>query len=292
MPGISADDGRSEPVDYLTEVIMTLSNIVVSLDASASTPGRVRLACNLARSFDATLTGVAAQDPLPISIYGKGSYLDSNIIEIAAASARDEISKQQAVFHEMTSGYNKAQLRVYDREPLGCVIEECARGDLLVARGLDDGDSGEIVEALSPAEIILRAGRPVLVTPSEADDLSLGCAIIAWKDTREARRAVADALPLLRRAERVLLLTIASAEANTNAEATEAYLKGHDVQCERVELPETANVAQAVAGLARDEAAGLVVAGAYGHSKMRELVFGSVTHELLTSLRTPCLYSH
>ncbi len=164
---------------------MTLSNIVVSLDASASTPGRVRLACNLARSFDATLTGVAAQDPLPISIYGKGSYLDSNIIEIAAASAKDEISKQQAVFNEMTSGYNKAQLRVYDRERLECMIEECARGDLLVARGLDDGHSGEIVEALSPAEIILRAGRPVLVTPSEVDDLSLGCAIIAWKDTRE-----------------------------------------------------------------------------------------------------------
>lgn len=271
---------------------MTLSNIVVSLDASASTAGRVRLACNLARRFDATLTGVAAQDPLPISIYGKGSYLDSDIIEIAAASAKDELLKQEAVFREMTSGYNKAQLRVYDKEPLECVIAECARGDLLVARGLDDGDSGEIVEALSPAEIILRAGRPVLVTPSHLDDLSLGCAIIAWKDTREARRAVADALPLLRKAERILLLTVASAVAETNAEATEAYLKGHNILCERIELPETANVAQALTGLARDEAADLVVAGAYGHSKMRELVFGSLTHACLTSLRTPCLYSH
>lgn len=271
---------------------MTLSNIMVSLDSSASTPGRVRLACSLAKRFDAILTGVAAQDPLPISIYGKGSYLDSNIIEVAEASARDELAKQEAVFREMSSGYNKAQLRVYDKEPLECLVSECARGDLLVARGLDDGNSGEIVEALSPAEIILRAGRPVLVTPSEPDDLSLGCAIVAWKDTRESRRAVADAMPLLRVAERVLLLTVASAEAETNADATETYLRCHGVQCERVELPETANVAQAVTGLARDEAAGLVVAGAYGHSKMRELVFGSLTYELLTSLRTPCLFSH
>ena len=271
---------------------MTLSNIMVSLDASGSTPARVRLACSLAKRFDANLTGVAAQDPLPLSIYGKGSYLDHHIIGMAEDNAREDIGKQEAIFREMTHGYNKAHLRSYDREPLECVISECARCDLLVVRGLDDGDAGDIVQALSPAEIILRAGRPVLVTPSELDDLSLRCAIIAWKDTREARRAVADALPLLRMAERVLLLTVASAEAETNAEATEAYLKCHDVQCERVELPETANVAQAVTGLARDEAAGLVVAGAYGHSKMRELVFGSLTYELLTSLRTPCLYSH
>lgn len=118
------------------------------------------------------------------------------------------------------------------------------------------------------------------------------CVVIAWKDTREARRAVADALPLLRKAERVLLLTVALAEAETNAEATEAYLKCHDVQCERIELPDTTNVVEAVTRLVRDEAADLVVAGAYGHSKMRELVFGSLTYELLTSLRTPCLYSH
>lgn len=271
---------------------MTLSNIMVSLDASSSTSGRVRLACSLAKRFDAHLTGVAAQDPLPISIYGKGSYLDNHIIETAAAGARNELAKQEAVFREMTSGYGKAHLRVYDREPLECVISECARCDLLVARGIDDGNSGDIIQALSPAEIILRAGRPVLVTPSDLDDLPLKCAVIAWKDTREARRAVADALPLLRKAERVLLLTIAAAEAETNADATEAYLKCHDVQCERVELPETANVVQAVTGLVRDEAAGLVVAGAYGHSKMREFVFGSLTYELLTSLRTPCLYSH
>ncbi|MGU3467252.1 universal stress protein [Methylobacterium sp. C33D] len=271
---------------------MTLSNIMVSLDASSSTTARVRLACNLARRFDARLTGVAAQNPLPISIYGKGSYLDNQIIETAAAGARDELSRQEAVFREMTSGYGKARLRVYEREPLECVVSECARCDLLVARGLDDGDPGDIVQALSPAEIILRAGRPVLVTPLDLDDLPLKCAVIAWKDTREARRAVADALPLLREAERVLLLTVASAKAETNAGAAEAYLKSHDVRCERVELSETTNVVEAVIRLVRDEAADLVVAGAYGHSKMRELVFGSLTHELLTTLRTPCLYSH
>lgn len=274
------------------QVVMTLSNIMVSLDASRSTPDRVRLACNLARRFDATLTGVAAQDPLPISIYGKGSYLDNNIIEMAAAGARAELGKQEAVFREMTSGYGKAMLRVYDKEPLECVIQECARCDLLVARGLDEGNLGDIVQALNPAEIILRAGRPVLITPSQLDNLSLKCAIIAWKDTREARRAVVDALPLLRGMDRVLLLTVAAKGAETNAEAIESYLKGHDIQCERVDLPETTNVAEAVARLARDQAAGLVVAGAYGHSKMRELVFGSLTYELLTSLRTPCLFSH
>lgn len=274
----------------LCQVVMTLSNIMVSLDASSSTTGRVRLACSLAKRFDASLTGVAAQNPLPISIYGKGSYLDNQIIETAAAGARDELSKQEAVFREMTSGYGKAQLRVYEREPLECVVSECARCDLLVARGLDDGDPGDFGQARSPAEIILRAGRPVLVTPSDLDDLPLKCAVIAWKDTREARRAVADALPLLRKTERVLLMTVASME--TNAEATEAYLKYHDVRFERVELPETTSVAQAVTKLVRDEAADLVVAGAYGHSKMRELVFGSLTHELLTTLRTPCLYSH
>lgn len=271
---------------------MTLTNIMVSLDASGSTPARVRLACSLARRFDANLTGVAAQNPLPISIYGKGSYLDTHIIEMAAASAREELGKQEAVFREVTSGYDKARLRTYDREPLECVISECARCDLLVARGVDDGDSGDIVQALSPAEIILRAGRPVLVTPSQLDHLPLRCAIVAWKDTREARRAVADALPLLRSAERVLLLTVASTETETNAAAIEAYLRGHDVPCTPVELQGTTHLADAVAGLARDEAADLVVAGAYGHSKMRELVFGSVTSELLTSLRTSCLYSH
>lgn len=119
-----------------------------------------------------------------------------------------------------------------------------------------------------------------------------------WKDTREARRAVYDALPFLHEAKRVTIVEISEKDqmgaARHQVDDVVSYLARHRIRAEaRIEaqLPGS-TVADQITGLAVDEGADLLVTGAYGHSRLNEWVFGGMTHDLLTSSPICCLMSH
>ncbi|GEP12039.1 universal stress protein [Methylobacterium gnaphalii] len=271
---------------------MTLANIAVGLDPSAGTPDRVRLARKLADRFDANLTGLAAHDPLPIALYGRGSHLDGRIAALASNNALAELEKLRSVFHAITCDRARVHWRSAQKDPLSWLLAESAAFDLLVMRSQEGDDPQETCAPLDLAELILRSGRPVLVTPPHVDDLPLRCTVVAWKDTREARRAVTDAIPLLKCSERVLLVSVDLAGTASDFEAVSAHLHSHGINHDAIRLRTSPHIAATISEFARKEGADLVVAGAYGHSRMRELVFGSVTYGLLTSLRLPSLFSH
>ena len=132
-----------------------------------------------------------------------------------------------------------------------------------------------------------RSSGPVV--PSNIDFMSGRHVVIAWKDTREARRAVQDALPLLRRAEKIIIAEIC--ESSADIPLTEARLGDVSAYLARHRMTATVSgrvksiertIANSLLGLAREESADLVVAGAYGHSRLGEWVFGGMTHDLLT----------
>jgi nucleotide-binding universal stress UspA family protein len=133
--------------------------------------------------------------------------------------------------------------------------------------------------------LILSAGRPVLFAADSLAPLAAEKVLVAWKDTREARRAVADAMPFLRAAREVLVTTIAEGDqkaARESAADVVRFLLKHDVKARSDVLGiGHANGAEALLEIARETGADLVVAGGYGHSRVRERIFGGITRSLL-----------
>jgi nucleotide-binding universal stress UspA family protein len=145
----------------------------------------------------------------------------------------------------------------------------------------------------------MQAGRPLLVVPDRVNWLDLRSVLVAWKDTPEARRAVADALPLLRKARDVAIVEIPEqgddrSAAMAGVADVAAWLARHGVTA-TARVPEAAGnktAAMQLEKVAGDVGAGLIVAGAYGHSRFRELILGGVTEYLVTQSARCVLLSH
>lgn len=145
----------------------------------------------------------------------------------------------------------------------------------------------------------MQAGRPLLIVPDGANWLDLRSVLVAWKGAPEARRALADALPMLRKARDITIIEIPEGDddgsaATARATDVAAWLARHGVAA-TARIPEAATDQTAAAQLEKiaDEAgAGLIVAGAYGHLRFRELILGDVTQHLVTQSARCVLLSH
>ena len=135
------------------------------------------------------------------------------------------------------------------------------------------------------ADLVIRAGRPVLVVGSTIDKLDLRSVLVGWKDTREARRATEDALPILKLADRVTVVEVAAKHdldyARKRTEDVAAWLAGHSISVVARAVAATVDDATEIENIAKEVDAGLLVGGAYGHNRLREWVLGGVTRDLL-----------
>jgi nucleotide-binding universal stress UspA family protein len=143
----------------------------------------------------------------------------------------------------------------------------------------------------------MNAGRPILVVPREFRRLHGGHVVIAWDGSREAARAVKDALPLLRRAGQVTVAAVADDPATAQAQAEavaglQAYLGRHGIGAmARMEQSGEA-VGPVLLRVTRELGADMIVAGGYGHSRVRELVMGGTTRTLMRRAEVPLFLSH
>lgn len=154
-------------------------------------------------------------------------------------------------------------------------------------------------ERLVFGDLLLHSGRPVLLVPRHAHwSEPLDQVVVAWKPSPEASRALHDALPLLHRATAVHLLVVepkvgATGHGELPGADIAAHLGRHDLQVEVVSLPrEGQSSGEAILRYAKQVGAQLIVAGGYGHSRLREQVFGGVTRELFDNATVPVLFSH
>ena len=134
----------------------------------------------------------------------------------------------------------------------------------------------------NPSDLVMQTGRPLLVVPDTSSWLDLRSVLIAWKDTPEARRATADALPILRKAKDVTVAEIIEDDVNRPAALSGVkdvvgWLSRHGVLASGQVPDECGHAAAQLERIASEVGAGLVVAGAYGHSRLREWVLGRVT---------------
>jgi nucleotide-binding universal stress UspA family protein len=263
---------------------------MVAMDAGPDADTRARLAAALAVRFSSRLIGVAAR-PITAPLYFETPVPGlSSMIEVEERRAIEEIAKAEAMLRR-AAGNTGLEWRHAQTLPTNHAVEHARTADLIVAgrpRGID--------EALDPmsvdcGDLVMNAGRPVLIVPPKVDYVSAQHVVVGWKNTKEARRAVRDALPFLKGAGEVLV--VSAAENDPSADDVVAYLGRHGVSANAVIVgKELAKPADELVRLARQEGADLIVCGAYGHSRTREWVFGGVTRDLLAQSPVCCLMSH
>lgn len=144
--------------------------------------------------------------------------------------------------------------------------------------------------AADPSDLVMRAGRPLIVVPPTVQWLDVRSVLVAWKDVSEARRAVLDALPILAAAKDVTIAEIPEQSARrtdavSHVQDVAAWLHGHGIVASTIVPESGAAVPEQLDKIAADIGAGAVIAGAYGHSRFREWMLSGVTRHLATESR-------
>ncbi|MGC2780570.1 MAG: universal stress protein [Bradyrhizobium sp.] len=277
---------------------MTFATVMVSLALNQPNDARLQVAGDLAERFKAGMIGVAAAEFTPPLYFTTGEQAQ-DLIDQGEAALHTRLGELEQQFRAVV-GDRAAPLswRSTLDFPARYVLAQARAADILVTGSVPPGISDAFAIA-SPKDLVMQAGRPLLVVPDNVSWLDLGTVLVAWKETPEARRAVADALPLLAKAKNVVVVEILeNASAYDACEArlhdVVAWLGRHGIVAStRVDEPgQGRNVAAKLDAIAADITAGLVVAGAYGHSRFRELVLGGVTENLVTRTERCVLLSH
>ncbi len=276
---------------------MSYKVLMAHLDLDDDADGRVRVAAELAGRFGAALIGVSAWAPAPpigddiTAIEAVPEPVDLQVME-------DLLKARGDTFRVLA---DKAAAPVEWRSalelPTEFVLREVAAADLMILGGTRHPVLQDPYRSVDPGAVLLRAGRPILLVPPGVASLAGKRVAVAWKNTREARRAIVDALPFLRKAETVAIVEFCEpgdeASAQRHLEGVKQFLLRHQVETayERVR-PIGATASSSLVGFVQDEAIDLIVAGGYGHTRLGEWIFGGVTHDLLTGSPVCCLLSH
>jgi nucleotide-binding universal stress UspA family protein len=281
----------------LAEVVVrphTYSTILVHAEPGLGSSRRVEAATRLARELNARLIGLGAEtfDPAlfsgPFTGFAAGEWVTLVQDEIAKnLSAAEEAFRRDAAGADI-------DWRTFQDYPHKALVQSAHAVDLIVVS--PQGKRSSLTSA-NPGDVVMSAGRPVLVVPETGKHLSGMSVVVAWKDTRECRRALSDAMPFLQRADEVTVLAAVRPDETDIAvfetDDVVANLKRHGVDARALVSgigPEA--VEDEIERVAELTGADLVVAGAYGHSRLREWAFGGVTDTLLHQPSRYVLLSH
>jgi nucleotide-binding universal stress UspA family protein len=309
---------------------MTVASLMVRLLPGGANGAVLRLAADLALRLKVTqLIGIAACQPLMVcdgaEVYVAQAMfnrhvpaawptlpvpwktfppsLTASIMPSASMNARAQIDQElEACAKEFRSRLECRATTIEWRstvtfDPLSDYIaRELRAADLLITSTEEGGSLFDTTHRLGLADLVLKAGRPVLVAAEGTDKVDLSSVVVAWKETREARRAIEDALPLLQLADAVTVVEVAAAEELTEAgnrtKDVVDWLARHGIAASARAIRGTGNDSLQLSTTAAELGAGLIVGGAYGHARVREWILGGITREVLLRPAHCSLVSH
>ncbi|MCQ4159814.1 universal stress protein [Roseomonas sp. GC11] len=277
-----------------------LKDILVHLDGTEASALRLRLAAGLARRHGAHLAGLFVIDVAWPVFAGEGA--SANAVSTVLGRMRDEAQERarevEALFREtLRREAVEGEWRLGEGETASLVALHARYADLVVLGQTQPG--GPPLASAVLEEVLFTSGRPLLVVPYAGRFNSLGeRVLIGWNASREAARAVNDALPLIAAASTTTVLAInpRRGEGGHGAEPgadIALHLARHGLKVE-VENIVAAGISEAdtLLNRAAELGADLMILGGYGHSRLREMVLGGVTRSLLQSMTVPILLSH
>lgn len=275
---------------------MTYSALIVQAGTDARARARVEAAVDLAVRFEAMIIGVGAETFPWAYASPEAAFIEGALIAEHRARIESGFGEARSIFEEASAGRVQAvQWRSAYERPADVMAREARAADLVVASAA--GPQEDAYRHAAAADLVMTAGRPVLVVPQEAPLFRGRSVLIGWKDAREARRAVADALPFLRLADDVAIVEVCD-----EGDREGAYARTSDVALAlgrrgvrahpHARVASEAGPAAALSNIADEHEADLLVVGAYGHSRLREWLFGGVTRSLLNQQERFVIMSH
>lgn len=271
------------------EQVMDYKTVMVGLALDRPNDACLRVAGDIAERFGARIIGVAASDLRPPMYFAEGDFAQK-LLDEEASAIQKRLSELEAEFRASVEKRATAvEWRSARTFPVPYMLQQVRAADILVI-GARSETLVDPNAAPDPSDLVMQAGRPLVVVPPAVQWLDLRSALIAWKDVREARRAVFDALPLLAAAKEVTIVEIPEqdgrrADALSHVADVAAWLRGHGIATNTVVPEEAGGVIEQIEKIAANVGAGVVIAGAYGHSRFREWVLSGVTRHLATESR-------
>ncbi len=275
---------------------MTYKTLLVHLDDSSHCAARTEFACELARRYGAHLIGayaVCQELTRPIFLHSEGGWVGS------LEARRDQnLKNAYARFH---AAAGQAGLNAEWRVPDGAVVESTVlharHADLLILGQYDAEETASYVAPHFAEDVVMSSGRPAIVLPYVGPGRSFAQnVLIAWDGSRESARAVADAVPVIRHAKSVTVVTVEAAPAGAAPTGIDvaAWLERHGIHASFATAHDVAGVStgELLLNVVSDQHSDLLVMGAYGHSRAQETLLGGVTRTLLKSMTVPVLMSH
>jgi len=278
---------------------MEYKTILVHLDRGARSRARLDLGFALADACGAHLVGLYALSAAQMPSYVRAE-ASRIIIEAEEKNRGEAQAAAEAMFRAAAqrNGGVKSEWRASKRDALAAVRLSARYADLVVAGQREPEDDSGLAPDFTE-ELVLSTGRPVLFMPY-AGKFERLCrrVLVAWNAGREAARAVTDALPLLARAEKVEVVAFSPEKGGADHGDVPGadiglFLARHGVKVTvAAQYGEDLHIGEQILSRAADFGADLIVMGAYGHSRMRQIVLGGATRTLLEAMTAPVLMSH
>lgn len=264
---------------------MSYRSILLNLGIDGPIEPLTRVGIDLARRFDAKLIGFCAADaPLPVPMAPEGAAISAEIWEQSRDEIRQRLNDRHSKFDRLVVGTVKSEWRDTVENPDHALARASLLADLVVTGASLGASTGDGYRMADPGSLVLRVGRPVLVAARGAASLPFGRVVVAWKDTREARRAVADAVPLMAMANEVIVVAVDPNPGDWIGDGVKdvaSFLAGHGIKARTQVIRTDDDEGSRLIDFLASVKAELVVSGAYGHSRVREWVFGGLTRSLL-----------
>lgn len=275
---------------------MTYATVMAHIELGRSNAEVLRVAVELAQRFHSRIIGIAASQPLEMAL-GDG-YVSGDLIE----QGRDEIATEmKSAKEEFLKATENKVANAEWRAALFCpsiasyVAGESRSADIIVT-GIASNSFFDAQRRVRTDDLVMWAGRPLLIVPAVAQHVALKNVLIGWKETRESRRAVIDALPLLKAASYIALIEITTegemSTAREHLSDVSSWLRQHGIVVEPIVSESRGDDSKRLQTLAYEHSADVIVAGAYGHNRLREWAFGGMTKDLLLPEKFCSFLSH
>ncbi|CAG1018786.1 hypothetical protein BURC_03600 [Burkholderiaceae bacterium] len=280
---------------------MTYRSLLVLLDEDPLCAERTRLAVRLAKDLDCHLVGVAPTGLIDMPAAPEAASTLAEFATRAWESLRDQAERATLRFREVchAAGLKSFEAVVDENDKASSLVRHAHCSDLTVLSQADPKAANFRLAQEFVEQVVLYSARPTLILPYAGRLENVGSrALVAWDDSREAARSVSDALPLLRRATQVQVLSWNESGGTPDKtlrprlDALQQWLLWQGVAADVAVETTEIGIAEAMLSRASDLEADLIVMGAYGHARWAERVLGGATRGLLASMTVPVLMSH
>jgi nucleotide-binding universal stress UspA family protein len=269
-----------------------MKTILVHIEGDEGQPARLAAAFDLARACQGHLVCLSV---MPYAAYAlgdpaMGAFPVTTLIDAVEARRREE---RVAVETRLRQEGISWEWQAADGDSCDRLVEHARLADVVVMSAGPFSRTGAMKLGVT-GDVAVRAPAPVLAVPETAIGFNVsGPALLCWDGGQEAAKAMRSAIPLLRLASEVTVLTVAEKDSPFSARSAAVFLSRHGISVDVLERDGGgASVEQVIRSVATERGASLIVQGAYGHSRMREMLFGGVTRGLLADAPMPILLGH